>query len=275
MEIAPVKKTRYSNIPISHEIYFTGRTAELNLMRRYLTANNSISQRILVIWGVGGSGKTQLAFHYATQYEKEFSAAFWVNAEDNAGIREDYADIAWRLRLPEAIRNKPESLVDSSGEEIAIQAVKEWFTDHEEGDWLLIIDNADNLEGVDLEEYIPPTKRGHVIITSQDKQAAFGASIELGTMEAEDAKQLFLSRAGMTRPTLEQITDCTDLVTSLGWLALAVEHAASCIHLNPMPLRQYMENLEKNRHYWLEKSLASAFINSRYSPPSKLLATYC
>jgi hypothetical protein len=140
--------------------------------------------------GVGGSGKTQLAFHYATQYEKEFSPAFWVNGKDNAGIREDYADIAWRLRLPEAIRNKPESLVDSSGEEIAIQAVKEWFTDHEEGDWLLIIDNADNLEGVDLEEYIPPTKRGHVIITSQDKQAAvIGAPIELGTMEAEDAKQ--------------------------------------------------------------------------------------
>jgi hypothetical protein len=49
VEIAPVKKTRYSNIPISHEIYFTGRTAELNLVRRSLTAN-SISQRILVIW---------------------------------------------------------------------------------------------------------------------------------------------------------------------------------------------------------------------------------
>jgi hypothetical protein len=43
-------------------------------------------------------------------------------------------------------------------------------------------------------------------------------------------------------------------VANLGWLALAVEHAASYVQFTEMPLRQYMENLEKNRRIWLEKS---------------------
>jgi hypothetical protein len=125
-----------------------------------------------------------------------------VSAKDSAAIRRDYADIARKLILPEAVGNNPADFGDSSGQEIAIQAVKEWFTDQEEGDWLLIIDNADNLEEVDLEEYIPSTRKGHIIITSQDKQiAALRASIELGKMDPEDAKKLFLSRAGISRPT--------------------------------------------------------------------------
>lgn len=178
-----------------------------------------------------------------------------MSAKDSAAIRRDYADIARKLILPEAVGNNPADFGDSSGQEIVVQAVKDWFTDQEEGDWLLIIDNADNLEEVDLEEYIPSTRKGHIIITSQDKQtAALRASIELGKMDPEDAKKLFLSRAGISRPTTEQITDCTDLVANLGWLALAVEHAASYVQFTEMPLRQYMENLEKNRRIWLQKS---------------------
>ena len=86
----------------------------------------------------------QLVLTYVLQHEGEYSM-FQVNAKDTPTIRKDYSSIAKDLKLPEAVPhnvNKPEDLL---AENAAIAAVKTRFT-HPEGDWLLIIDNADNLK---------------------------------------------------------------------------------------------------------------------------------
>jgi hypothetical protein len=227
----------------------------LQKIRELLASADTSFQRRAVLWGVGGAGKTQLAIQYALRYEDEFSAVFYINAKDEMTIRGDCFAIATSLKFPEA-----ESAVGNAGYAVAlgaiVDAVKEWFVDHD-GDWLLIVDNANNLESFDLEKYLPATKKGHVIITSQDRSAAgfgFGPSIEVGEMVAQDAHDLFLKRSGHLNPTQVQREACQDIVSHLGHLALAVEHAAAYVQSMGMPMTKYLENLQRNLKRYLMRS---------------------
>ena len=233
----------------------------------------------MVVWGAGGCGKTAIAINYALEYSREFSAVFLVSAKDNETLRKDYSDIASHLGLPEAV---PEGEVDVAKQDIAIKAVKRWFTDHEGGDWLLIIDNADDLArevevtsdgksdekkqtiaGVDVQDCIPPTRKGHIIMTSQDRRAASFSpySIELADMKQSDAEELFLKKAKISNPTSEQVAATLTIVEKLGCLALAVDHAGSYVHDNDMAnrLSEYIKQLEDSVTKVLDNKNAPIF----------------
>jgi hypothetical protein len=205
------------------------------------------------------------------KYDRDFSAIFFVNAKDTLTVRTDYCAIARCLKLPEALAEAADKSEDLSAQDASIEAVKTWFIDHDEGDWLLIVDNANDLDGVNLEEYIPATKKGHIIITTQDRQAAgLGPAIELGEMKQEDAEKLFLEKAFISQPTMGQMMGCTNIVTKLGRLALAVEHAGSYVHNNDMKsrLQDYVTDLEQKRRKVLDES-------PRYSlHKQSMMATY-
>ena len=47
-----------------------------------------------------------------------------------------------------------------------MEAVKQWFTALENTNWLLVLDNLDDLQSFDIEDYIPSCSHGTVIITS-------------------------------------------------------------------------------------------------------------
>ncbi|KFZ13482.1 hypothetical protein V501_03683 [Pseudogymnoascus sp. VKM F-4519 (FW-2642)] len=266
-----VKKITINMLKDMSNSYFTGRQEELAKLRQYMTAENSVKRRQAVIWGIGGAGKTEVAVNYALQYSQDFSAIFFVNAKDTTEIRRGYADIASHLGLSEAV-GKELAETDVAAQVAAIEAVKSWLRKQEKGDWLLIIDNADDLDGVSIEEYIPHGNKGHIILTSQDRGAAnfCPATIELGEMKKEDAEALFLQKACITNPTKEQMTVCTEIVNKLGRLALAVEHAGAYVHNNDMASRpeDYLMEFEKRKKEVLEES-------PRFSRhKSSMMATY-
>jgi hypothetical protein len=223
-------------------------------MRSLLTSVTPASPRRVAIWGVAGAGKTQLAFQYALQYESEFSAVFYVNARDETSFRRDCLAIAKTLKLPELSGGSDSELVQDA----VIEAVRDWLTDHDRGDWLLIVDNADNLDDFNPVDYLPATSKGNIILTSRNQQAvAFGGpghSVELGGMEPSDAQQLFLKRSGYDHPTQELRDVCLDIVTKLGWLALPVEHAAAYVQSTGMLLHEYLESLERSLQPYLMNS---------------------
>jgi hypothetical protein len=252
---------RYFRIPSSGSPFFAGRAAELGKMRNLLTSKAEAERRV-ILWGIGGAGKTQLAVKYAFKYEEEFSAAFFINAASTASFRTDCCTIAKYLKLPEALVASSPKAESTVAQDSVVEAVKDWFTDYE-GDWLLIIDNANNLDELDLQKHLPPTrKKGCIIITSQDNQAAGfaqpGSSIEVGEMLPEDAQELFLKRSGFLESTPEQREICLDIVTRLGMLALAVEHAASYVQSTGITLQDYLANLQlKFQNYLVHSSPSS------------------
>ena len=58
-----------------------GREPELTAMETILKPNNlSTEQRVLVLGGMGGIGKTQLAIAYAKCHRHSYESIFWLNA---------------------------------------------------------------------------------------------------------------------------------------------------------------------------------------------------
>ena len=96
--------------------------------------------RILVVWGLGGSGKSQLVLKYIREYQQDYTGVFWIEAGSKETIERDYVQI-YRLLYGRQT---------DAGQEIvkvedAVPAVKRWFQSRE-GRWLVILDSADTID---------------------------------------------------------------------------------------------------------------------------------
>jgi hypothetical protein len=72
-------------------------------------------------------------------------------------------------------------------------------------------------------------------------------------MSQQDALELFLSHAKLTQPTEAELAVSNEIVSKLGRLALAVEHAAAFVQLHRMPQR-YLQQLDAELGSVLEQS---------------------
>ena len=75
--------------------------------------------RILVVHGLGGSGKSQLVLNYMREYREDYSTVFWIEAGQKESIERDYIQI-YRLLFGRAAS-------ESIKLEDAVPAVKTWF----------------------------------------------------------------------------------------------------------------------------------------------------
>jgi hypothetical protein len=133
------------NLPFSRNKFFTGRDDILkNLHARF---NNG--ETVQGLNGMGGIGKTQTALEYAYRRRQDYKAVLWAGANTRETLIADFAAIAGQLNLPE--KN-----AQDQGE--AVAAVKRWLENN--SSWLLILDNADEIETA--EEFIPLSETGHI-----------------------------------------------------------------------------------------------------------------
>ena len=101
--------------------------------------------------------KTQLALEYAHRcYPSVYRSVLWVNAADKASLEGSYLSLAQLLKLPEEKGRAIDRIV---------QAVKSWLEEHPR--WLLILDNADNLELA--RSFLPSKPRGHILLTTRSQ----------------------------------------------------------------------------------------------------------
>lgn len=126
----------------------------------------------MVVWGLGGSGKSQLVLNYIREYRWEYGAVFWVEAGQKETTERDYIQI-YRLLFPEvAVRSHGSSITV----EDAAPAVKSWFY-RQKGRSLLVVESADSIDDVedasyvDLNDYLPDAPQVDVVITTRSSQA--------------------------------------------------------------------------------------------------------
>src|SRR5215469_10925358 len=136
------------NIPYPKNPFFTGRKKLLDSLAASLRANQPrVLAQPLAISGLGGVGKTQIAIEYAYRYCSDYQAVLWAQADTRAMLISSFVSIAELLNLPE--KGAPDQA-------IIITAVMRWMTTHI--DWLLVLDNSDDLGMV--KEFIPPAFGG-------------------------------------------------------------------------------------------------------------------
>lgn len=132
-----------------------------------------------------------------------------------------------------------------------VDAIKRWLSKEEHSEWLLIFDNADDLESVWLPRYFPATSWGHIIITSRD-QAAIGSVGKEGCLlerlEANEAVSVLIGKAGIQNPSAEDYQQAKGIVELLGCLPLAVDQGGAFVSSRQKTLTDYRRLYEERQH---------------------------
>ena len=203
-------------LPFHKNDNFTGRDRELAEIHRVLnSADATISQRrVMVLHGLGGMGKTQLAIQYAYIHQKDYTSVWWVNASTTqtlsqgylgiaqqllshhtqkavAGLKPGSASIAVALGLPSGAVNKDGELNASGDITRIIKAMISWFAAEDNSRWLLIFDNYDDLRNVNIFDFLHPSTLGSILITSRSRDTCrIGKALEVQEVTEEEALEI-------------------------------------------------------------------------------------
>ena len=211
------------HLPFRKNKNFTGRDQELAEIHEALHSPGApLSERIIVLHGLGGIGKTQLAIQYAYIHQKDYTSVWWVDAsttqtlsegflgigqrllschskKTTAGLKPDNAQIAEALGLPPSVVDQNGKLTPSrDNTEIIVNAIIAWFAAEDNNRWLLIIDNYDDLRNVNIHDFLPPSSSGSILITSRSRDTG-RAGNELEVQEVTEDEALEILRKSARR----------------------------------------------------------------------------
>ncbi len=116
---------------------------------------------LFVLQGMGGSGKTQLAFRCCQKArEIGFMATLWINSSSPSTVIQSYRSLL-RIISPggETVNDDREAILHARNK------IESWT-----GRWLVVFDNYDNPKAFasrTIREYIPHGERGYILFTSQ------------------------------------------------------------------------------------------------------------
>ena len=137
----PGEPRALSNIPIAVPRFFLGRDEVLAEIKAAL-ADDHGRVAITALYGMRGVGKTTLAAAYAEFHRGNYSATWWIRAENESTMRADLVGLGVRLGW----------IAPEEKEEPALTTVMEHLR-HEGTGILLIFDNATDANSI--ESYFP------------------------------------------------------------------------------------------------------------------------
>lgn len=162
----------------------------------------------VVLSGIPGVGKTQLALACAQAWRDRLSIGWWIDAEREELIGGQFQEFARALGIDAADWSTPSR---------ARAAVHALLSDTR--DWLLIFDNVSG--PLDVEPWIPPS-RGHVLITTRSTASWMEIStvIRVGVLDEESA-------VGFLRSQRSELSvgSAALIAQALGRLPLALSQA--------------------------------------------------
>jgi uncharacterized protein (DUF2164 family) len=135
------------------------------------------------------------------------------------------------------------SAAQASGVDGSVEAVLQWMS-YLPGEWLAVFDNADNPPPEVVVKFIPPGKTGNILITSRNQSMGlrivpFENRIEINEMEEPDAIALLL-KASFLDASAQHLQAARKIVTELGCIPLAVDHAGAYIQAGRCDINGYL-----------------------------------
>jgi tetratricopeptide (TPR) repeat protein len=139
--------------------------------------------------------------------------------------------------------------------------VYEWLRDKSNGNWVMILDNADDKDVFtsypsahrqaspekQIRDFLPQSSNGSILITSRSRDAAFQVTcnykyiLTVEPMTESEAMALLRSQLEETHPE----TEMKLLAETLGFVPLAISQAAANVSRRSLPIANYLEELRK------------------------------
>ncbi|KAM0274867.1 hypothetical protein ACHAQH_007792 [Verticillium albo-atrum] len=224
-------------------VNYIDRSAYTNVIKDYFWTYISDKSQIFVLWGLGGVGKTQLALKLADTLSHRVSV-IWIRADQSNNFKFDYSKVLGRLLHDDDQPPKLETLTAAVMDDY-LEQTRDYLETHP-ADWLLILDNADDMKAFreSMERYLP--MRGRILVTTRDPrfQGDFAApddGINVAPMDDEQSIKLLLKHIPVRLQTgdKEEESRCQELVELLGNLPLAIAQAAANIIDQQVSLSEY------------------------------------
>jgi tetratricopeptide (TPR) repeat protein len=231
---------------------FVGREKRIKEVHDYLW-EAAAGPRSLVLWGLGGIGKSQIALEYAHKYKDGYGACLWITCDSSTKISEDVSQIVPKLNL-EATGARQDNAnlkywLQTTGKECLLMEepgcrfAKMW-TDTK---WLLVFDNAESPLG--LKDLWPDSTNGHIIITTQDKQWSSPEYttrfIPIKMLTEEEAIEMLIRHFKVHDRTVSK-SDAISLGRASKGLPLALYQFASYIIEQEMEVSEFLEDYQNN-----------------------------
>lgn len=172
---------------IPEVVQFVGRKQELFKIKEELQGDGS-HRKVVILHGLGGMGKTQLAVALMKEQRDNYSATLWLNGRSEDTLKQSFAGMASRLynEYPSSAllrMAKEEKDIDK-----IVAVVKQWLSLRGNTRWILVFDNVDNpklhateknLQGYDIRSYFPEAHQGHILITTRSSRLEIGKVISV------------------------------------------------------------------------------------------------
>jgi NB-ARC domain/Tetratricopeptide repeat len=185
---------------------FVGREAWLDTLRQALAKDDRAG--VVVIQGLLGVGKTQLAIEFAHRYAREYDLVWWVPCVNRESACDAMADLAARVgHAAGSARGRGDTeLFDvlRRGERYAR--------------WLLVFDNAN--EPDEIRDLIPPASGDVLVTTRNSRWEATGDMLELDAFDRAESIEFLRGRMRTF-----DASSAHRLAEGVGDLPLLLEHA--------------------------------------------------
>jgi len=175
-----------------------------------------MTRKTVVLYGLGGIGKSSIALEYSFRYSNSYTAVFWVDVTSGmslsrsarrivehiiaeyVGQGSSYEHIASLLGLGGFLGLGGEISSDTAAELRVTGAVRKWLATKHNEKWLLILDNYDDVNAVDIHLLLPTCDAGNVIITSRKSDLQMlGMTVAVDDIDEESGMELFMKSANI------------------------------------------------------------------------------
>ena len=191
--------------------------------------NRASQKPPVVLTGIWGAGKTQLAATYArARLADSWRLIAWINARNSETLLAGLAAVAEAAGLSAGGSRQ--------GPADAGQAVRDWL--EADGSFrLLVFDDVED-PGL-LQPFVPAAGEARILITSaREPTAELGTSVPVGVFSAEEALALLDGRTG-----LADEDGALAVAVQLGYLPLALDQAAGMIAKQRVGYAAYLAKL--------------------------------
>ncbi|RGP74037.1 hypothetical protein FSPOR_1732 [Fusarium sporotrichioides] len=260
-------------VPFERNESFVGRQEVLDgLLERIIPVSVQDACQTTVIEGLGGIGKTQIALEAAFLVRKSNPTCpvFWVPALDVVGFQKAYIGIAECLGI-----QVPAG--DNAG---ALAHVKTALSSLDAGEWLLIVDNADNpalmFKSDCLASHLPSSCSGSILFTTRTSEITSRLDVPsagifaISAMSKQESKTLMGTKLSKTQ--MASTDSLEALLEILAYHPLAMRQAAAYMQETKTTPARYLQHCQASDESFL-KLLTKDFEDKsrRHGPPYSTL----
>ncbi|KAB8253816.1 hypothetical protein BDV32DRAFT_155798 [Aspergillus pseudonomiae] len=193
----------------------------------------------LVLYGMGGCGKTQLSLSYCrrAQSSATYGGVLWIDGSSLATIKEGFSTAA-----QEILSLSSENLDHETSMHAIFKVIEKSALP-----WLFVFDNMDDLTAYNVESFLPKRGLRFIIITSRRTESRrLGHSLQVGNLREAEALNLLFGKH-MTTRSQAALVQGRKVVKRLGYLALAIAQASAFTMERNMDLEFFLSEYENEQ----------------------------